>query len=798
MNRFTKFSLSVSVFLVAALFIGWFQNVPVYKEIGGARLVIGSGGSLDVASGGEIDVESGGALKLAGTAVTATAGELNLLASTSIGVATASKVLVAGATKNLDTLVIDDLFTLTPTDAEPAGAEGNIYWDDSENALKVYNGASWSALSAGSGDNTLDIAYDQGGAGAGRTIVADTGAVVITNTDSDGAFLLSVTPTPGGAAATGGIVITSGANSTEDSLQINNSGSGDDIQGTGSTWSVTKAGVLTAVDAQLTTATVSSTFTASNGVSLANGGTLTNDTNNEIEFTENSEEFSFAFTSNTITLATDTAIDTFDLGVVDDLAGVGTIAFDAEASIIGLAANGAGDDLTVRVTGAQNASLILSSSGTAVDAMQLTTTAGGIDILNGGAAAEDLDITATNASVIITAGEAQPNAISLQSTLGGLDIDVADSTAAAVSIQASAGGLDVDVVDDLILTVASSGAADDLVLEQTGAFNASISLQAAGTGTDAINIDATAGGVDIDAVDDINITCASSAGADDFNIIQTGAVDASISLQAAGTGADAISLQASAGGIDIDAVDDINITCASSAGADDLNIIQTGAFNASISLQAAGTGADAISLQASAGGIDINALDDLNISVASTAGSDDLVIEQTGAQDASILLQAAGTGTDAIGLVASAGGITLSASNGDINVLHDLDVDGAIVGDGLAAITGMLYTVTDDVNGKTVGIDEAGSVQTNSGAGGPFIWNLPEASTAIGMSFTFVTIAVQNLDINPDDADQILVLTNAAGDAIRNATAGNTITLVAVDATNWAVIAEKGTWTDVD
>ncbi len=799
MNRFTKFSLSVSIILIAAISIGWYQNVPVYKEVGGARLVVGSGGSLDVASGGELDVESGGSLKFAGTAITSSAAELNLLATVTGGTLTSSKALVVGAAGNIDTVTVDDLLRLTPTDTVPAASEGNMYWDDSENSLKVHNGSNYIALTTGSGDNTLDDAYDQGGVGAGRTITADTGAVVITNTDNDAAFLLDITPTPGAAAASGGIVITSGANSTEDALQINNSGTGSDIQGTASTWTISKAGVGTFADAQLTTATVSSTFTASNGVTLANGGTVTNDTNNEIEFTENGEELSMAFTSNTVTWATDTLIDAMAFGVIDDLTGVGTIAFDAAASTITLAADGANDDLTVRVTNAQDASLILSSAGTAVDALQITTTAGGIDITNGGAAAgEDMDLTSTNASIILTAGEAQPNAISLQASAGGLDIDVANATAAAVSIQASAGGLDVDVVDDLILTVASTAGADDLRLIQTGAQDASISMEAAGTGADAIRLQASAGGVDIDAVDDINITVASTAGSDDLNLIQTGAQDASISLQAAGTGADAISLQASAGGIDLDAVDDVNITCASSAGADDLNIIQTGAFDASISLQAAGTGADAVSLQASAGGIDIDAVDDINITVASSAGDDDLNLVQTGAFDASILLTAAGTGADAIGITASAGSITLAAPSGDINVSHDLDVEGAIVGDGGDVISGMLYTVTDDTNGKTVAIAEAGTVQTNSGASGPAVWNLPEASTAIGMSFTFVTVAVQNLDINPDDADQILVLTNGAGDAVRNATAGNTLTLLAIDATNWVVVGEKGTWTDVD
>lgn len=116
------------------------------------------------------------------------------------------------------------------------------------------------------------------------------------------------------------------------------------------------------------------------GVSMANGGTITNDTDNEIEFGENSEEFSFAFTANTVTFATDTAVDTVDMGVVDDLAGVGTVAFDAAASTITLPADGAADDLTVQVTGAFDASLILLSAGTGADAVNMNASGGGITV----------------------------------------------------------------------------------------------------------------------------------------------------------------------------------------------------------------------------------------------------------------------------------------------------------------------------------------------------------------------------------------------------------------------------------
>ncbi len=56
-----------------------------------------------------------------------------------------------------------------------------IYQTDGTAGFYYYNGTLWQSLS--SGKNTLDQAYDEGGAGLGRTITADTGAVSIDGTD---------------------------------------------------------------------------------------------------------------------------------------------------------------------------------------------------------------------------------------------------------------------------------------------------------------------------------------------------------------------------------------------------------------------------------------------------------------------------------------------------------------------------------------------------------------------------------------------------------------------------------------
>ena len=92
-------------------------------------------------------------------------------------------------------------------------------------------------------------------------------------------------------------------------------------------------------------------------------------------------------------------------GIAVDTTGVLSIDSAGAASNISHTAT-AGGDFTIAMDGSADASLILSSAGTAADALQITTTAGGIDILNGGAAGgEDIDITSTNASFNVTAGE---------------------------------------------------------------------------------------------------------------------------------------------------------------------------------------------------------------------------------------------------------------------------------------------------------------------------------------------------------------------------------------------------------
>lgn len=351
---------------------------------------------------------------------------------------------------NLDGLDVDSYIYLNPLGSAPATTEGYLYANTDHN-LYYYNGSGWDDLTASASGNTLDEAYDEPTAGAGRTINATDGPVVITSTDAESAYMLSITPTPGSGAALGGIQITSGGNSTQDSLNIVNSGSGDDIQAGAGSFTVSSAGAV-ATGAITATGAISATTTVTSGTGgfvMANSETITNATDTEILFTSASESFSWDFQSDIIEMKTVTGIGTWNWADVDDHQGLNNLVFDAAASTIGLTADSSGDDLTVRLLGSQDASLILHSEGTGADAWQALSDNGGMDFICAGASTdEDIDF-ATTASFNFISTEAAANqfkvdaqgtiagfAIVLETTKGGIQLNADDGTDGDITIDA--------------------------------------------------------------------------------------------------------------------------------------------------------------------------------------------------------------------------------------------------------------------------------------------------------------------------------------------------------------------------
>jgi hypothetical protein len=334
----------------------------------------------------------------------------------------------------------------------------------------------------------------------------------------------------------------------------------------------------------------------------------------------------------------------------------------------------------------------LTSSQNAADAVRINASAGGIDIDAAGAAGEDITIDNAAGSISITSGESIANSLVLTAGGGldilapsggaGLDIDITntggsinvsatEADAAAISIQASAGGIDVD------------GA---LQINVTSSQNAA----------DAVRINASAGGIDIDA--------AGAAGED----ITIDNAAGSIVLTAGEAAADALSLQ-STGGVDVDGALQVNIASSQNA-------------------------ADAVRINASAGGIDIDAAgaagEDITIdnaagSIVLTSGeaiADSLVLSSGGGMD--ILAPSGGAGLD-IDITNTGGSVNITASESVTDAIV-INASGAAGGvdiqagtNGINLASGLIMSVVNKDNGDTpytlLGTDYCVSCDTSAG-----------------------------------------------------------------------------------
>jgi hypothetical protein len=469
-------------------------------------------------------------------------------------------------------------------------------------------------LTSGAGDNTLDNAYDQGGAGAGRTITADTGAVTINNTDADTAYLLAVTPTPGSSAATGGVQITSGANATQDSLNIVNAGTGDDIQAGNGAFKVSSTGAVTGLSVDLTGALTAagivtlgngtaaaaintsswdissagamsgfSSLTLTDDITLANGKAVKSSTTTaetmllqayDVDNTTYRDVLTLT-NGNTIAAALGSGLETvainsttWDVSTLGAFTGIADVTGTAgEALGITLASNGAADDLTISVTGANDSSVILASAGTGADAISIQTSAGGVDIDS--PAAQDTNIA--GGQVALVSKDDAASAISLTANIGTSETIVVTNTQgtseSAVTLVSTAGGVNVDAAaaKDLDLAggqvklVSKDNAAGAISLTANiGTSETILVTNTQGTDEASINATSTAGGVNIDAAAAKNVAIdggqvligskddAASAIALTANV---GTSETIVVTNTQGTAAGAIALTATAGGI---------------------------------------------------------------------------------------------------------------------------------------------------------------------------------------------------------------------------------------------------------
>ena len=703
----------------------------------------------------------------------------------------------------------------TPTDTAPTAAEGVIYASDADNALKYYNGTAWVDIDV-SGSSSLATAYT-----AGSKILAPTLAVEIEVADgsNNAALLLDYDD-----ATTNAMDVLQITNAGDDaaavSIQIDGQAAGYDIQGTGDVWNVTTTGIATLVGLVVTT----------EDLELENGAEIQNVVDTEIRFIEDNgsadEDFIIDFGTNSVALKSGTGVVAIDFASLDALSGINTIAFDgAVANTITQTGTGATDDLTIsQAASAQDASLILQSSGTGTDALSLissvadislssadnvtrtaadnitdTTTDGGYTLTIGGSANGDYTATvADNFSTVVV------GSLTLQNTEAASDITI-NSVLGSIAIEA-----EEDAASAVLIT-ADGGTSSTMKLHNdTGTDAASIELASDVGG---ITATANAAGKDIGIYSVLGsiIMEAEEDAADAVLITADGSTASTIKIHNdTGTsvteGAASIGLLSDAGGVELRSTANLGnaVALTSDGGATGTILV----FNDQGTSTTEGAASNQLLSDVGSGELKsgLNGADAINIMVDSDTAGGITIFNDTGTGDESILLS---TDVGGVTVNAAAGSVDIEAVGaeaGDIILNSGDDMTFTVAGDltlgvtgtfsaGGTAVTNQLASVEEiTAETDTLGAAESGKIIVGDYTGTQTI-TLPTA--AAGLIFTFVdssATAGDDLVIDSNTGDTIDG--DTAGDAIESVTdaLGQSITLVAIDATQWITLHRSGTW----
>ena len=476
---------------------------------------------------------------------------------------------------------------------------------------------SWAAGTSG----TLDDAYN-----AGISITVDAGAVALTNNAANNLGVLTIGKTPVGAQSGDLLTITAGANASGDCIQFVNTGSGNDLAGSGATWSITRLGV----------ATFSSISGLTSGVTIS-GGTI--NLNNNSNFATN------------INTGTST-------GAVSIGGGTNTVAVNSSAWDISTA--GAATGLTT-----------ISSSGDHTFATGTGITSSTTDTQTLAIKVYDVDGATYRNAILLT--NANTPTIVIGTNNETLAIDTADWDISTTGDMTGIGAITMNGLLTGTLGTTISGAAVNLNVNSNFAVNI-------GTGTSNIAL-AIGGGFNTVAIDssdwDIsatgvvtgiasiamdpaaaNITLTSDGAADDFTIALAGATDSHLIISSTGTSANALQISTSAGGM--------ILTVAGAAADEDLSLISNSSINLTateaignqIYIQGQGAIAgNAINIATTDGGIVLTAGGAANGDITLTAG-DALNLNPTGNLSSTVGGNASIAATGTFALSSSDWGIT--------------------------------------------------------------------------------------------------------------------------------------------
>jgi hypothetical protein len=332
----------------------------------------------------------------------------------------------------------------------------------------------------------------------------------------------------------------------------------------------------------------------------------------------------------------------------------------------------------------------------------------------------------------------------------------------AIKLSASAGGIGLAWADDKnlwaeggkIMMVANENDANAIKLHADAGANQQITvLNDAGTNEAAIALTSTAGGVDIDAAAAKNVDIsggqvlvsskdnAASAIALTANV---GTTETIVVTNTKGTAAGAISLVATAGGVlidqdsatkkvhvdsegavDVDAVKGITITNAAGAAGDDITIENTNAENASVIITAAGNGTGDGAIQVTT----TNAAGEITITSAHTAGralhidananAGSIVDIDAGILDIDVTGVASLDSGDTLSLAVANSGVAVNIGHAtsEVTIGDNLTVTGDLIVQGATTtVSSSNMVIQDSIIGLGFsGSDDSGTIFGNAG-----------------------------------------------------------------------------------
>lgn len=737
---------------------------------------------------------------------------------------------------------------LTPGTA-PSGEEGMIYYDSSSHGLLVHTGSGFVTIDT-AGASSLDTAYN-----TGSTIDVDGDAVTLTVSSGDNNRVLDL--------------VQNDSASNPETIRITNAGSGDtlqfvstggkDVDGTSSSWSVTHAGVGTFLGVDI----------GGSDIVLENDEIIHNTADTEIGFKATEDiVIDLDVGTNIVGWKSNTGVTTWDYGALTSIIGMTTITGDPADFTISSTGDATGEDVIISQAGTGDNQVIIQSAGTAANAIAITASVAGIDI----DAIDDLYITNTASTsgddfVIQQVGAHDASLLVTSAGTGGDAISLTTSAATGDIVINSGDMINIDAADDILIDLAGATGEDILVTNTGGSITLSASeavadavVLYASNAAGGIDVDAGTGGIDvlttgvfsIDGAAASNVSVASGATDENLTLSVTGATASSLILSSAGTGDDAVDLNATAGGLDVDTVKAIHLTSvensadsvklqstlggidiladASGGEAIDIsntggpiNIISTEEGDATIHIEtttATGqlqitvddTTTDALEIDV-LGGIEIDAAEDIAILLTAGTTGEDLTIKTTGAVDNHIVVESAGTSADALTLQASnaAGGIWIDAGTtgldldcvaGDISISNtgakDIDIDataGQVFITGTQSVADAVRIIADGANGEISLSAKVGGIDIDA-ASGPIVITAAGASgdiiditntTGTGASATTQTDAAIQIEATAGGISLESGL--AAVDAIRLETDGASATIIAQSITSTAASA---------